>query len=95
MVFNFNSNGHFFPSSITIEVRRLGGGFGGKISRANLLAGAAAVAARKLQRPVRITIDLETHMTLVGWRDPFFASYEVRNLRSVNSLIKVTKSSNF
>ncbi|XP_045620965.1 LOW QUALITY PROTEIN: uncharacterized protein [Procambarus clarkii] len=63
--------------SINVSVRRIGGGFGGKISRQQLVVSAAAVAAHKLTRPVRVVLDLATHMTLVGWREPYMSKYEV------------------
>nr|XP_053649189.1 uncharacterized protein LOC128700182 isoform X1 [Cherax quadricarinatus]XP_053649190.1 uncharacterized protein LOC128700182 isoform X1 [Cherax quadricarinatus]XP_053649191.1 uncharacterized protein LOC128700182 isoform X1 [Cherax quadricarinatus]XP_053649192.1 uncharacterized protein LOC128700182 isoform X1 [Cherax quadricarinatus] len=63
--------------SINLAVRRIGGGFGGKISRQNIVVSAAAVAAEKLKRPVRIVLDLQTHMSLVGWREPYMSKYEV------------------
>jgi xanthine dehydrogenase large subunit len=33
--------------AVTVEVRRMGGGFGGKETQANLFAAAAALAARR------------------------------------------------
>ncbi|KAB7507051.1 hypothetical protein Anas_02028, partial [Armadillidium nasatum] len=64
-------------NSINISVRRLGGGYGGKISRANITASASAVAAHKLKKPVRVALDLSNQMTLVGWREPFYSKYKV------------------
>ncbi|KAK4312005.1 hypothetical protein Pmani_016533 [Petrolisthes manimaculis] len=62
---------------IKVMVRRIGGGYGGKISRQNVVVAATAVAARKLQRPVRTVLDLNTHMSLAGWREPYYSKYEV------------------
>ncbi|KAB7507046.1 Indole-3-acetaldehyde oxidase [Armadillidium nasatum] len=64
-------------NSINISVRRIGGGYGGKISRANITASASAVAAHKLKKPVRVALDLSTQMTLVGWREPYYSRYKV------------------
>ena len=64
-------------ASIDISVRRIGGGFGIKGTKVNLTACAAAVAAAKLRRPVRIYLDLEAQMTLLGWREPYYATYDV------------------
>ncbi|XP_063888909.1 uncharacterized protein LOC135115838 isoform X1 [Scylla paramamosain] len=64
-------------NSINMSVRRIGGGYGAKISRQNVLAAAAAVAARSLQQPVRVVTDLNTNMTLAGWRDSYYATYDV------------------
>lgn len=63
--------------SINVSVRRIGGGYGGKITRQHVVSSAAAVASRKLRCPVRIVVDLNTHMSLVGWREPYLSKYEV------------------
>ena len=62
-------------SDINMTVRRLGGGFGGKISQANFPAAACAVAANKLNRPVRLRMDLRTNMELLGKRLPYLVKY--------------------
>lgn len=64
-------------NSINMSVRRIGGGYGAKISRQNILAAAAAVGARTLQQPVRVVTDLNTNMTLAGWRDAYYSTYDV------------------
>lgn len=58
-------------------MKRLGGGFGAKIDQCNLVSTATALAAQKFRRPVRVALDLETNMTMVGWRDPFYFTYKV------------------
>lgn len=63
--------------SINVSVRRLGGAYGSKISRQNILATAAAVAAKKLRQPVRFVVDLNTNMMYAGWREPYYSNYEV------------------
>ncbi|KAK7027383.1 hypothetical protein SK128_013597 [Halocaridina rubra] len=62
---------------INVEVRRIGGGYGGKISRAHVTVAAAAVSAKKMKQPVRVVLDLNTCMTIAGWREPFLSKYEV------------------
>jgi xanthine dehydrogenase molybdopterin-binding subunit B len=66
-------------NAIDCKVRRLGGAFGGKISRPNLVACACALASLKTGRAVRIVLDLTTNMELVGKRLPYLARYKVRN----------------
>lgn len=58
-------------------MRRIGGGYGSKISRQHIVSTATAVAARKVQQPVRVVVDLNTNMTYAGWRDPYYSTYEV------------------
>ncbi|CAL8096700.1 unnamed protein product [Orchesella dallaii] len=64
-------------NSINMQVRRVGGGFGGKISRTTFVATAAAVATWVTRRPCRIVLDLETNMTMIGKRLPYQIPYEV------------------
>ena len=62
--------------AVTIEVRRMGGGFGGKETQANQFAAIAAVAARKLGRPVKIRPDRDDDMVATGKRHDFLIDYE-------------------
>lgn len=63
--------------AVTIEVRRMGGGFGGKETQANLFAAIAAIAAKKLNRPVKIRPDRDDDMTATGKRHDFLIDYEI------------------
>ncbi len=51
----------------------MGGAYGGKISRPNQVAAAAAVAADKLDRPVRVVMDFRSNMEMMGKRLPYLA----------------------
>jgi len=62
---------------VVARVRRLGGGFGGKESRSFYVSGAAAVAARALNRPVRLVLDRDVDMSTSGGRHPFLSRYRV------------------
>ncbi|XP_045464415.1 indole-3-acetaldehyde oxidase-like [Harmonia axyridis] len=64
-------------NKIRINVRRLGGGFGAKISRNNIISCAAGLAAWLLKRPVRISLTLKENMGFIGKRFPFSVDYEV------------------
>jgi xanthine dehydrogenase large subunit len=57
---------HF--AQVTVETRRMGGGFGGKESQGNALAIACAVAARTTGRPCRMRYDRDDDMTVTGKR---------------------------
>jgi xanthine dehydrogenase large subunit len=62
---------------ITAVVRRLGGGFGGKESNASWIAGAAALAAYKTGRPVKLRLPREIDMVATGKRHGFLYRYSV------------------
>ncbi len=63
--------------SVTIEVRRMGGGFGGKETQANQCAALAAVAAKKHKRAVKLRLDRDEDMTATGKRHDFSIDYDV------------------
>ncbi|TCO81913.1 xanthine dehydrogenase molybdenum binding subunit apoprotein [Plasticicumulans lactativorans] len=62
---------------VTVEMRRMGGGFGGKESQPALIAAAAAVMARKTGRAVKLRLDRDDDMLLTGKRHDFWYRYEV------------------
>jgi xanthine dehydrogenase large subunit len=62
---------------ITVQCRRMGGGFGGKETQPALMATAAAVLAQKTGRPVKLRVDRDTDMLMTGKRHDFLADYEV------------------
>jgi xanthine dehydrogenase large subunit len=62
---------------VVCEVRRLGGGFGGKEVQSALCACVASVAARLLQRPVKLRLDRDDDMLITGKRHGFHYEYEV------------------
>jgi xanthine dehydrogenase large subunit len=62
---------------VVVNCRRMGGGFGGKESQAALMAAAAAVLARKTQRPVKLRMDRDADMLMTGKRHDFVADYDV------------------
>jgi xanthine dehydrogenase/oxidase len=66
-----------FLFRINVVVRRLGGAFGAKISRNSLVSCAAALAAFKLKKPVKIWMPFETNMNVIGKRYPVVCNYEI------------------
>ena len=62
---------------VVCEVRRLGGGFGGKESQSALFACVASVAAQLLKRPVKLRLDRDDDMMITGKRHDFYYAYEV------------------
>ena len=63
---------------ITVRCKRLGGGFGGKETRVPSIAIPCAVAANKLNKPVRCVFDRDVDIAISGKRHPFKASYKCR-----------------
>ncbi len=63
--------------AVTVEVRRMGGGFGGKETQAAGIACLAALAAAKTGRSVKLRLDRDVDMTLTGKRHGFRIDYEV------------------
>ena len=62
---------------VTVQVRRMGGAFGGKESQANLPAIIAALAARKTGKPAKLVYDRDEDMRVTGKRHDFQISYDV------------------
>ncbi len=63
-------------ADITIITRRLGGGFGGKETQPVIFAGLAAIAARKLGKPIKIRLDRDEDFAITGKRHDFRLEYE-------------------
>jgi xanthine dehydrogenase/oxidase len=64
-------------SSIEVKTKQLGGSYGGKITRANITACAAALAASAVNKPVRVCLELNDCMEMVGKRFPWHAEYNI------------------
>jgi xanthine dehydrogenase large subunit len=62
---------------VHVECRRMGGAFGGKESQSALFACVAAVAARRLNRPVKLRLDRDDDFMITGRRHGFEYEYEV------------------
>jgi len=63
--------------AVTVECRRMGGGFGGKETQAGHLAVWAAIAANRLCRPVKLRLDRDDDFMITGKRHPFAYRYRV------------------
>ena len=62
--------------AVRCEVRRMGGGFGGKESQGNALAVGCAVAARLTGRACKMRYDRDDDMIITGKRHDFRISYD-------------------
>lgn len=61
---------------VVVKVKRIGGGFGGKETRSFHYASTVAVAARKLNRPVKLNIERDLDMSTSGHRHPFLSKHK-------------------
>ena len=64
-------------AAVTVELRRMGGAFGGKETQSAQWAAIAALAARITGKPCKIRLDRDDDMSLTGKRHDFIADYEV------------------
>ena len=64
-------------NQVTVEMRRMGGGFGGKESQSALFACVASICAKKLNVPVKIRLDRDDDFLITGKRHCFYYEYEV------------------
>jgi xanthine dehydrogenase large subunit len=62
---------------VTVEVRRVGGAFGGKETQAAPVACVAALLAWKTGRSVKLRLDRDDDMIFTGKRHDFIAEYDV------------------
>ncbi|XP_031224701.1 aldehyde oxidase 2 [Mastomys coucha] len=69
-------------SRITCHVKRVGGGFGGKVGKPAVFGAIAAVGAVKTGHPIRLVLDREDDMLITGGRHPLFAKYKVGFMNS-------------
>ena len=87
-MFNQKSN------SINVEVRRIGGGFGGKETNF-MTACICALLAKKSGQPVKLRLDRDDDIILTGKRHEFLSEYEVGfNDEGIIEGLKINLSSN-
>ena len=64
-------------NAVTVEVRRMGGAFGGKETQAAQWALIAALLADRTARPAKLVLDRDDDMISTGKRHPFRIRYDV------------------
>jgi len=64
-------------AAVTVEVRRMGGAFGGKESQATQIAGMAALVAARTGRPTKLRLARDDDMIVTGKRHDFLIDWEV------------------
>lgn len=62
---------------VEVDVRRLGGGFGGKEDQATAWACIASVAAHALRRPVELVLNRIDDLQMTGKRHPYKADFKI------------------
>jgi xanthine dehydrogenase molybdopterin binding subunit len=64
-------------NEVEVEVKRMGGGFGGKETQGNHVAAWAALLARATKRPVKIHLFRDDDQIMTGKRHRYLSKYEV------------------
>ena len=64
-------------NTITVEVRRIGGGFGGKETQSFIFAAICTLLSKKTKRPVKLRVDRDDEIIITGKRHDFYSKYEV------------------
>ena len=64
-------------NSITVTVRRIGGGFGGKETQSFIFAAICTLLAKKTKLPVKLKMDRDDDIIITGKRHDFYSAYEV------------------
>jgi xanthine dehydrogenase molybdopterin binding subunit len=81
-------------NEVVVEVRRMGGAFGGKETQGHHIAGWAALLAQAVKRPVKIRLFRDDDQIMTGKRHPFLIKYEAGfDKQGVISAVKVEQNS--
>ena len=64
-------------NAVVVEVRRMGGGFGGKETQSITYAALAALAVQKTGRPAKLRLDRDDDMVMTGKRHAFLTDWQV------------------
>jgi len=81
----------YHHSKIEVRCERTGGGYGGKITRHQFTAAAAAAATVCMKKTVRIQLDLNANMSAIGSRRPHELRYKV-GVKKDGTLVALTGS---
>ncbi len=64
-------------NEVVVEIRRMGGAFGGKETQANWIAAWCALLCQATKRPVKIRLFRDDDQIITGKRHPYLIKYEV------------------
>lgn len=67
----------FGAADISVQIKRLGGAYGGKTTRSPFFSSTTAVAAWKMGRPVRLALPREVDTATVGKRHPLLSEIQI------------------
>ena len=79
-------------NQVRVVLRRDGGGFGGKQTRSRFNSTATAVAAAKLNRPIRLILTLNDNFITCGERHPFRGDYTLPSIKAASSKASTSTS---
>ena len=81
-------------NTIIVEVRRIGGGFGGKETQSFIFAAICTLLSKKTKLPVKLRMDRDDDILITGKRHDFHSDYEVGfNNRGVIEGVKIKLAS--
>jgi xanthine dehydrogenase large subunit len=81
-------------NTINVEVRRIGGGFGGKETQSFIFAAICTLLSKKTKLPVKLRMDRDDDILITGKRHDFHSDYEVGfNNRGVIEGVKIKLAS--
>ena len=81
-------------NTINVEVRRIGGGFGGKETQSFIFAAICTLLSKKTKLPVKLRMDRDDDILITGKRHDFYADYDVGfNNKGVIEGIKIKLAS--
>jgi xanthine dehydrogenase/oxidase len=63
-------------NNIDVDIKRLGGAYGGKTTRSPFVASPVTLAAWKLNRPVKVMMPRDVDMSMIGKRHAFRGDYQ-------------------
>ena len=64
-------------NTITVETRRIGGGFGGKETQSFIFAAICTLLAKKTKHPVKLRMERDDDIIITGKRHDFYSEYKV------------------
>ena len=62
---------------IRVQIKQVGGGYGGKTEQARFVTGPAVVAANATNRPVRLVMERARDSAMIGGRHPYFGQCQI------------------